>query len=134
MEERKLMKEKKIRRPSRIAFCFVSFLLIIFMVLNVVITNVVSPYFGFIQNFLTEAPKSNEAKEATAASAEVTKTIEEEGIVLLKNNGSLPLKDEKTMYLEMEQLILRSVEPVLVQAIQVQMFLFMMDLRMPDFR
>ena len=89
------MKEKKIRRPSRIAFCFVSFLLIIFMVLNVVITNVVSPYFGFIQNFLTEAPKSNEAKEATAASAEVTKTIEEEGIVLLKNNGSLPLKDEK---------------------------------------
>lgn len=104
------------------------------MVLNVVITNVVSPYFGFIQNFLTEAPKSNEAKEATAASAEVTKTIEEEGIVLLKNNGSLPLKDEKSMYLEMEQLILRSVEPVLVQAIQVQMFLFMMDLRMPDFR
>ena len=48
-------KEKKIRRPSRIAFFFMSLLLVIVVLLNVVL-NVAKDYFGVIDNFLSSAP------------------------------------------------------------------------------
>jgi len=88
-----MKKEKKIRRPSRIMFCLMTLLLVIVLALNAVMINVVSPYYGFINNFLASAPDTEEAKAATAASAEITQEVEEEGIILLTNDGTLPLKE-----------------------------------------
>lgn len=84
-------KPKKIRRPSRIAFCLMSVLMIVFVGLNAVMLGVVRPYYGFLNNFLSGAPESAEAAAATQNSAAVTEEVEGEGIVLLKNDGGLPL-------------------------------------------
>ncbi|WP_099467236.1 glycoside hydrolase family 3 protein [Konateibacter massiliensis] len=95
--EKKEKKVKKIRRPSRIAFGLMSFLLAILLGVNVVVANVVSPYFGFVNNFLSEAPTDEDALNATEASAKITQEMEEEGIIMLTNNGALPLNGEKNV-------------------------------------
>ena len=95
-KEKKTRKVKKVRRPSRIVLILVSLLLVIVLALNVVVIGVVSPYFGFINNFLSSDPDTEEALAATAASAEITQEIEEEGIILLTNNNdALPLTNLK---------------------------------------
>lgn len=94
MKEKKEKKEKKIRRPSRIVFGLMSFLLVILIGVNTVVASVVSPYFGFLNNFLSEAPTNEEALTATQKSADLTQEVEEEGIIMLTNNGSLPLNGQ----------------------------------------
>lgn len=98
MEEEREMggekKPKKIRRPSRIAFCLMSFLTIVLVGLNALMLAVVRPYYGFLNNFLAGAPETKEAAAATQNSADITREVEGEGIVLLKNNGGLPLTGE----------------------------------------
>lgn len=84
-------KQKKIRRPSRIAFCLMSLLLVVLVGINVVVGSVVTPYFPFLQNFLNEPPTDEVSVSATEKSAAITQQVEAEGIVLLTNNGTLPV-------------------------------------------
>ena len=90
------MKEKnttKIKRPSRIAFFFMSLLLVIIVVINGVLT-IARPYFGVIDNFLSSAPTGAALDEITASAKDITLKEAEEGIVLLSNNGALPLSNK----------------------------------------
>ena len=68
------MKEKnttKIKRPSRIAFFFMSLLLVIIVVINGVLT-IARPYFGVIDNFLSSAPTGAALDEITASAKDIT--------------------------------------------------------------
>ncbi|MFA9378209.1 MAG: glycoside hydrolase family 3 N-terminal domain-containing protein [Lachnotalea sp.] len=95
--EKESKKEKKIQRPNRVAFTIVSILLAALFVVNVVVVKVASPYFGFLNNFVSDAPTDEKAVKATKTSAELTKEVEEEGIIMLTNNGTLPLTNEKNV-------------------------------------
>lgn len=90
-------KEKKIRRPSRIAFFFMSLLLVVVVLLNVVL-NVAKDYFGVIDNFLSAAPTGEAVDAVTEKAQDVTLREAQEGTVLLKNeNNTLPLKGESNI-------------------------------------
>lgn len=91
----KKKRQKKIRRPSRIAFVLMTILASIVLIVNIVVIAVVNPYMGFLNNFLSAAPTDDGAVKATQASADITQRVEEEGIVMLTNNGTLPLTDKK---------------------------------------
>ena len=87
-------KEKKIRRPSRIAFFFMSLLLVVVVLLNVVL-SAAKNYFGVIDNFLSKAPTGEAVDVVTEKAQDVTLREAQEGTVLLKNeNNTLPLKGE----------------------------------------
>ena len=90
-------KDKKIRRPSRIAFFFMSLLLVVVVLLNVVL-NVAKDYFGVIDNFLSAAPTGEAVDAVTEKAQDVTLREAQEGTVLLKNeNNTLPLKGESNI-------------------------------------
>jgi len=87
------MRKKKIKKPGKIGLFFVSLFLVIHIGLNAVFINVVSPFYPFIQNFLNEQPDNEETREKSQTSADITQKVEEEGLVLLTNNGVLPLAE-----------------------------------------
>lgn len=87
------MKEKKIKKPGKIGLCFVSVLLVIVIGLNALFINVVSPLYPFFQNFLNEQPDNEETRAKSQAAADITQEVEAEGLVLLTNNGVLPLEE-----------------------------------------
>lgn len=86
-----------VKRPSRLLLVFVSLLLAVFLAINAVAwfvvpsiaPAVVSMATGLI-NGVSRKP-DQAALDATAASRDLTEEIEGESIVLLKNNGALPL-------------------------------------------
>ncbi len=89
-------KAKAIRRPSRIAFVLMSLLMVIVLALEVFTLVIARPYYGFLNHFIAGFEETDESIAATAASKEVTQEVEEEGIILLKNeNSSLPLTTSK---------------------------------------
>ncbi len=86
----KQKKVKKIRRPSRILMVLMTLVTALVLVLTAVVT-VARPYYGFLNNFITGGQETDGTKAANEASKEITQEVEEEGIILLKNNGNLPL-------------------------------------------
>ncbi len=87
----KQKKEKRIRRPSRIAFCVMCLISAIVLAVSGILGFVVRPYFGFINNFISGHQDTERSLAANAASEAITQEVEEEGIILLKNEGGLPL-------------------------------------------
>ncbi len=92
MKKEKMKLDRTQKRPSRLVMVLVSILLVAVLTLNMVFIFVLSPYTGFINNFMSGKPETEEAIKATDDSEIMTQRIEEEGIVLLTNNGTLPLE------------------------------------------
>ncbi len=83
-------KEKRIRRPSRIVFFLMTVVFAIVLAISSVVVYI-RPYYGFINNFISKSTGTENLDEAKAASKAITQEVEEEGIILLKNEGGLPL-------------------------------------------
>ncbi len=81
---------KPVRRPSRILLVLLSVLVIPFLVALTVVSTVASPFMGLL-NILTVTPSGPEVEAAQVASRDMTQEIESEAIVLLENDGALPL-------------------------------------------
>ena len=89
---------KKIKRPNRGIFAVMCVLTAILLALNIFVGSFAMPYAGFLNNILTakSVTDTDDAKAATAHSADITRMVEEEGIILLKNSGNaLPLAEKK---------------------------------------
>ncbi len=92
MKEKK-EKARKLRRPSRIVFCLMTVLFALVIAVNAVIFIIVRPYFGLINNFLSKKESTQEMEDTAQASRDITQEVEEEGIILLKNDGTLSISD-----------------------------------------
>lgn len=86
-----------VKRPSRLLLVFVSLLLAVFLAINAVAWFVVPSIAPAVVSMATGlingvSRKPDQASlDATTASRDLTEEIEGESIVLLKNNGALPL-------------------------------------------
>ena len=95
MASKKEKKAKVPRRPNRPLFALMLLITAVVIAFNVFVFKFVSPYFGFINTFMTEKPTAEEIAEETEASKDVTQKIESEGIILLVNeDDTLPLASE----------------------------------------
>jgi len=85
--------EKKVKRPKRLLFVLLTLVSAIVVVVTVVGVGVVGPYSGLLNTFLNSGARATteEATEASAQTAAITEEVEGEGIVLLKDDGALPL-------------------------------------------
>ena len=81
---------KPVRRPSRILLWVLSILVIPFVLILGITTTVVRPYFAMINGIM--APNLS-TEENRAEPRAMTQEVESEAIVLLENNGALPLGD-----------------------------------------
>lgn len=81
-------KDGSIRRPSRIALFLLTVLVLPFVLVLALTTTVVRPYFAMINGIL--APNLS-TEENRAEPRAMTQEVESEAIVLLENNGVLPL-------------------------------------------
>ena len=99
-EEKKLRKYrmfegKKIKRPDTAGFVFITLLLVICLLINVVLLNF-SAYFGVVDNMFASAPTGSAVDSITEEAKAIRMREAEEGIVLLANkNGILPLSETK---------------------------------------
>ena len=80
---------KKVRRPSRILLWVLSILVLPFVVVLALATTVARPAFALLDEFVLAPNQSTE--ENRAEPREITQEVESEAIVLLENNGALPL-------------------------------------------
>ncbi len=81
------------RRPKKAAFAVMCVLLAILLVVNVVAAVLVPPNYDMINSFFYSGPSGEEVDAAKKNSADMTRRIEEEGIILLENKGNaLPLQ------------------------------------------
>ncbi len=85
-----MKKEKKLRRPSRILFLLVTLLFAVVLAISAVVVYA-RPYYGFINNFISGSAGTENLASAKEDSKAITQEVEEEGIILLKNENSLPL-------------------------------------------
>ena len=87
---------KKIKRPGKVGFVFVTILLVFVLLFNAVVLNF-RAYFGVIDNIaFKQAPTGTEVDRITEEAKAITLQEAEEGIVLLANkNETLPLKETK---------------------------------------
>jgi len=83
-------RDGSIRRPSRIALFLLTVLVLPFVVVLALTTTMVRPYFAMINGIL--APNLS-TEENRAEPRAMTQEVESEAIVLLENNGALPLGD-----------------------------------------
>lgn len=83
------------RRPNRPLLVIACALVAIVAALSAVILGVVAPHADIVSVFLS-APdyESTEVIEASQATADITEEVESEAIVLLENDGALPLNGE----------------------------------------
>ena len=81
---------RPVRRPSRILLVLLSVLIIPFLVVLALLSTVASPFMGLL-NILTVTPSGPELEAAQVASRDMTQEVESEAIVLLENDGALPL-------------------------------------------
>ena len=87
-----------IKRPNRVVFGIMSLFIVLLLALNVFVGAVAMPYAGFLNNMLNASNVKETEAAVTAAknSADMTRRVEEEGIILLKNSKDvLPLSDKK---------------------------------------
>ena len=91
MEEGK-KKVKVPRRPNRPLLVLVSLLVVALIAVNGLFWGLVNPHLDIV-NVFTARPDATteEYKQAAQATADITEEVESEGIVLLKNDGGLPL-------------------------------------------
>ena len=81
-------KDGMVKRPSRILLVLLSILVIPFVLVLALTTTVVRPYFAMIDGIM--APNLS-TEENRAEPRAMTQEVESEAIVLLENNGALPL-------------------------------------------
>jgi len=81
-------KDGMVKRPSRILLVLLSILVIPFVLVLALTTTVVRPYFAMINGIM--APNLS-TEENRAEPRAMTQEVESEAIVLLENNGALPL-------------------------------------------
>lgn len=90
--------KKTLKRPGRLSFALMCLLLAFTLTVNVIsigfFRNVITMFFDDITSSISD---TSEAVEASARAGEFVETLAGEGIVLLENNGALPLDqvDEK---------------------------------------
>lgn len=87
----KTEKGRRIRRPNRPLLVLMCVIVAIVVVLNVLVIGFATPYFGVINTRMVGKPTTEEATKATQASSNMTETVEDDGIILLSNDGALPL-------------------------------------------
>ncbi|MBQ3300964.1 MAG: glycoside hydrolase family 3 C-terminal domain-containing protein, partial [Eggerthellaceae bacterium] len=79
---------KPVRRPSRILLWVLSILVIPFVLILGITTTIARPYFAMINGIMAPNLSSEENRAEPRA---MTQEVESEAIVLLENNGALPL-------------------------------------------
>lgn len=79
---------KRVRRPSRILLLLLSIIVIPFVLVFGIATTVARPYFALLDG-ITRPNLSTEENRAEPRA--ITQEVEAEAIVLLENNGALPL-------------------------------------------
>lgn len=88
----RIVNGKQMKRPNRAVLAIVSVFTAILLALNIFVGSFAMPYAGFLNNILTAKNVSDDAKEKSRLGAEMTQRIEEEGIILLKNQkNALPM-------------------------------------------
>ena len=85
-------KDGTIRRPFRILFALMCLITAALVALNVTMFGLVFPHLDILQVF-TSRPDMEKTSlvEASQATADITEEVESEGLILLTNNGALPL-------------------------------------------
>lgn len=85
-------KDGTIRRPFRILFALMCLITAALVALNVAMFGLVFPHLDILQVF-TSRPDMEKTSlvEASQATADITEEVESEGLILLTNNGALPL-------------------------------------------
>ncbi len=81
------MNGKKMKRPGKISLVLMCLLLVVLIAANCLLYANSS----LVTTFLSGLETSQAGAEAAAVSAEMTQRVASEGMVLLENNGSLPL-------------------------------------------
>lgn len=80
------------KRPRKFTFVLMCIFLAVLLAANVALIALVPKYFDTINKFMDPGPSGEEVDGARQASAEMTREIESEGIILLENRGNtLPL-------------------------------------------
>ena len=84
---------KKVKRPKRLLFVLLTIVSAIVIAVTVVGVGVVGQYSGLINTFVNSGAraKCDEAAAASTQTAAVTEEVEGEGVILLKDDGALPL-------------------------------------------
>lgn len=82
-----------LRRPGKLPLVLMSILMAVLLVFSVAASVLVPQYYDMINSFLAPGPSGAEVSQARTASADKTREIASEGIVLLENkNNTLPLE------------------------------------------
>ena len=81
-------KDGTIRRPNRPLLWLLWILIIPFVVVLLLATTIARPYFGLFNELMTPNAEAVAEREASRA---ITQEVESEAIVLLENDGALPL-------------------------------------------
>lgn len=84
---------KKVKRPKRLLFVLLTIVSAIVIAVTVVGVGVVGQYSGLISTFVNSGARAStdEAAAASTQTAAVTEEVEGEGVILLKDDGALPL-------------------------------------------
>ena len=84
---------KKVKRPKRLPFVLLTIVSVIVIAVTVAGVGVVGQYSGLINTFVNSGARAStdEAAVASTQTAAVTEEVEGEGVILLKDDGALPL-------------------------------------------
>ena len=81
-----------LRRPGKLPLVLVSILMAVLLIFSAAASILVPQYYDMINSFLAPGPSGAEVSEARTASADKTREIAAEGMILLENkNNTLPL-------------------------------------------
>lgn len=81
-----------LRRPGKLPLVLMSILMAVLLIFSAAASILVPQYYDMINSFLAPGPSGAEVSEARTASADKTREIAAEGMILLENkNNTLPL-------------------------------------------